>query len=108
MTELYEERLQQYINDVENKHKMEIDEIDERKTNQIMKLIKNHEESFTDMQNYYTDIVNSNLELIESLKKQMTELNELLQKNEHQLKKVSENRKNICFQLFLKWKIIFT
>lgn len=96
LIDLFEERLQQYIYDAENKHKMEMDEIDERKTNQIMKLIKKHDDSFEDMQNYYRDIVQSNLALIESLKKQMEELNEQLEKNELQLKKV-ENTKQFMF-----------
>ena len=88
MTELYEGRLQQYIHESETKHKMEMDEIDERKSNQIMKLIKEHEESLADIRNYYNDIVQSNLTLIGSLKEQMEELSAQLEKSEHQLKKV--------------------
>lgn len=88
MTELYEGRLQQYVYDSETKHKMEMDEIDERKSNQIMKLIKEHEESLADIRNYYTDIVQNNLTLIGSLKQQMEELSVQLEKSEHQLKKV--------------------
>lgn len=90
MTELYEKRLEQYICSSETKHKMEMDEIDERKSNQIMKLIKEHEESLADIRNYYTDIVQNNLTLIGSLKEQMEVLSLQLEKSEHQLKKVSE------------------
>lgn len=67
---------------------MEMDEIDERKSNQIVKLIEKHEHAFTDMQNYYGDIVQSNLELIENLKQQMQALAEQLEKSEQRLKKV--------------------
>lgn len=88
MLELYEGRLQQYVYESETKHKMEMDEIDERKSNQIMKLIKEHEESLADLRNYYTDIVQNNLTLIGSLKEQMEELSSQLEKSEHQLKKV--------------------
>ncbi|XP_031628683.1 dynein regulatory complex subunit 4 [Contarinia nasturtii] len=94
MIELYEKRLEQYICSSETKHKMEMDEIDERKSNQIMKLIKEHEESLADIRNYYTDIVQNNLTLIGSLKEQMEVLSSQLEKSEHQLKKVTaENRK---------------
>lgn len=89
MTELYEGRLQQYIYESETKHKMEMDEIDERKSNQIMKLIKEHEESLADARNYYTDIVQNNLTLIGSLKEQMEELSTKLENSEHQLKRVN-------------------
>lgn len=88
MTQLYEGRLQQYVNESETKHKMEMDEIDERKSNQIMELIKEHEASLADVRNYYTDIVQNNLTLIGSLKEQMEELSSQLEKSELQLKKV--------------------
>lgn len=94
MTELYEGRLQQYIHESETKHKMEMDEIDERKSNQIMKLIKENEESLADIRNYYNDIVQNNLELIASLKEQMEALSSQLEKSEHQLKKVTQ--RTIC------------
>lgn len=91
MTELYEGRLQQYIYESETKHKMEMDEIDERKSNQIMKLIKEHEDSLADARNYYTDIVQNNLTLIGSLKEQMEVLSTQLEKSEQQLKRVSDS-----------------
>lgn len=96
MLELYEGRLQQYVYESETKHQMEMDEIDERKSNQIMKLIKEHEESLADIRNYYTDIVQNNLTLIGSLKEQMEELSSQLEKSEHQLKKVVFD----CFRMF--------
>lgn len=88
MINLYEERLQKYIYESETKHQMEMDEIDERKTNQIVKLIEEHESSSMNMRNYFTDIVQNNLELIASLKEQMEKLSEKLDKSERQLKKV--------------------
>lgn len=97
MTELYEGRLQQYIYESETKHKMEMDEIDERKSNQIMKLIKEHEESLADARNYYTDIVQNNLTLIGSLKEQMEELSTKLENSEHQLKRVNGPKERLHF-----------
>lgn len=90
LNDLSERRLEQFIGDAANKHQMEMDEIDERKSNQIVKLIEKHENAFADMQNYYDDIVQSNLELIESLKKQMQALADQFEKSEQRLKKVRE------------------
>lgn len=95
LTDLHEQKLQQYIDDSETKHKMEMDEIDERKTNQIMKLIEEHEGSFTEMRNYYNDITQNNLILIASLKEQMEKLRNQLEKSERQLHKVC-----ILFRIF--------
>lgn len=88
MNDLYELRLQQYADDAETKHQMEMDDVDERKSNQIMKLIEEHEDSFANMRNYYTDITQNNLTLIGSLKLQMEELSAQFEKSERQLKKV--------------------
>lgn len=106
MTELYEQRLEQFIYESHCKHKIEMDEIVERKTNQIMKLIKQHEESLADMRKYYTDIVQNNLTLIGSLKAQMGELNGQLEKSEQHLKKVCNlikrmHQMNHCFSVYI-------
>lgn len=47
---------------------MEITEVEERKNTQIANLIKNHENAFTEMKNYYNDITLNNLSLIKSMK----------------------------------------
>lgn len=103
MNELHEAKLQEYIYESETKHKMEMDEIDERKSNEIMKLIEEHDESFREMRNYYNDITQNNLTLIGSLKEQMEELKNQLEKSERQLNKVScvEQRHFRMFPQFL-------
>lgn len=47
---------------------MEIAEVEERKNQQIVDLIKNHEIAFRDLKIYYNDIAINNLALITSLK----------------------------------------
>lgn len=89
MTELHEQKLKEYIEDAETKHKMEMDEIEERKTNQINKLIEEHDESFREMRSYYNDITQNNLILIGNLKEQLEELKGQLEKSEKQLVIVS-------------------
>lgn len=80
---------------------MELNEIDERKTNQMMKLIEEHEMSMHEMRNYYNDITQNNLTLIERLKEQMEELRNKLEHNERQLNKVSLNQNRPSVQLEL-------
>lgn len=67
---------------------MEMDEIDERKTNHIMKMIQEHEASITEMRDYYNDITQNNLQLIATLKSQLEDLRNQLVKNERQLSQV--------------------
>lgn len=47
---------------------MELTEIEERKNKQVAELIKNHENAFSEIKNYYNDITLNNLALISSLK----------------------------------------
>lgn len=107
MINLYEERLQKYIYESETKHKMEMDEIDEQKCNQIVKLIEEHETSSTEMRNYYADIVQNNLQLIASLKEQMEKLSEQLVKSERQLKKVHDNNYSSISKMFCSLHLVF-
>lgn len=82
MTRVHEQKLQEYIEESEIKHKMEMFEVEERKTSQIERLIETHEESFMKIRNYYNDITLNNLALISTLKEQMAELRENSDKNE--------------------------
>lgn len=91
LTNLHEQKLQQYIDNSDTKHQMEMDEIDERKTNHIMKLIQEHETSLTEMRDYYNDITQNNLQLIASLKGQLEELRKQLSRSDRQLAQVRRN-----------------
>lgn len=64
----YEQKLTSQYEALILKHRMEITEVEERKNAQIANLIKNHENAFTEMKNYYNDITLNNLSLIKSMK----------------------------------------
>jgi len=64
----YEQKLTSQYESLILKHRMEITEVEERKNAQIANLIKNHENAFTEMKNYYNDITLNNLSLIKSIK----------------------------------------
>ena len=54
--------------------KVEIHEIEERKNQHINELLKNHEEAFREMKDYYNDITRENLELIRMYKEKLIEI----------------------------------
>lgn len=64
----YEQKLTSQYESLTLKHRMEITEVEERKNAQIANLIKNHENAFNEMKNYYNDITLNNLSLIKSMK----------------------------------------
>lgn len=89
MTQLHEQKLSEYIEEAEIKHRMEMFEVEERKSTQITKLIDSHEKAFKEMRNYYNDVTLNNLALISTLKEQMEELREQSEKNEKQMAEVN-------------------
>lgn len=68
MEQKYEEKLTSQYESLILKHRMEMTEVEERKTAQIADLIKNHENAFAEMKTYYNDITLNNLSLIKSMK----------------------------------------
>ncbi|KAH0949968.1 hypothetical protein HN011_008026 [Eciton burchellii] len=97
MEQKYEEKLSNQYESLTLKHRMETTEVEERKNAQIAILIKNHENAFTEMKNYYNDITLNNLSLIKSMKEQM----DAIKNNEERTKKqarelTAENEKYLA------------
>lgn len=82
MSQLHEDKLQGYIEEAEIKYRMEIFEVEERKSAHISNLIESHKKAFEEMRNYYNDITLNNLVLISSLKEQMEQLRQQSEQNE--------------------------
>lgn len=85
MANLHERRLQEYMENSEIRHRMEMSEVEERKNNQIRQLIDAHEKAFGEMKSYYNDITINNLALISSIKEQMEEMRRQTERNEKQM-----------------------
>ncbi|RLU15409.1 hypothetical protein DMN91_012403, partial [Ooceraea biroi] len=79
----YEQKLSSQYEWLTLKHRMETTEVEERKNAQIANLLKNHENAFTEMKNYYNEITLNNLSLIKSMKEQM----DATKRNEERAKK---------------------
>ncbi|XP_049559512.1 dynein regulatory complex subunit 4 isoform X1 [Orcinus orca] len=79
----YDKKVRMLRDELDLRRKTEIHEVEERKNGQISMLMQRHEEAFTDIRNYYSEITLNNLALINSLKEQM----EAMRKKERHLEK---------------------
>ena len=70
----YENKLERLKEELELRLKVEIHEIEERKNQHINELMKNHEEAFKEMKEYYNDITRENLELIKMHKEKLVDI----------------------------------
>ena len=64
----YEDNLKKLEKDLKLKRKVQIHEIEERKNQHINDLLRNHEDAFRELKEYYNDITEDNLKLIKDLK----------------------------------------
>lgn len=95
----HEIKFQRYVEESGLRHRMEIEEIEERKNNQIAKLIEAHDKAYHELKNYYADITTNNLALIGSLKEQMEEFKVRAERNEKLVTEVSAENKRLVTPL---------
>ncbi|EDQ86417.1 uncharacterized protein MONBRDRAFT_33818 [Monosiga brevicollis MX1] len=92
----YEQQLDHLRRDLDLQRRVEVHEIEERKNLQITALMRQHEQAFGDIKNYYNDITLNNLALINSLKEQVEGMRTKEQRTEKLMAElVSENRRLI-------------
>ena len=77
----YEEKLGSMKEELELKLKVDIHQLEERKNLHINELIKNHDEAFAELKNYYNEITRDNLKLIKQHKAEIKKINEESEKN---------------------------
>ena len=82
MIETYEKKLEKLREELELRLKVEIHEIEERKNQHINDLMKNHEEAFREMKEYYNDITRENLELIKMYKDKLVDIRAQIESNQ--------------------------
>ncbi|XP_011783346.1 PREDICTED: growth arrest-specific protein 8 isoform X3 [Colobus angolensis palliatus] len=78
------------------RRKTELHEVEERKNSQINTLMQRHEEAFTDIKKYYSDITLNNLALINSLKEQMEDMRKKEDHLEREMAEVSVQNKRLA------------
>lgn len=94
LTLMHEEKITALKSEIELNYRMQMFEVEERKNDQIKKLIENHDLAFNDMKNYYNDITLNNMSLISSLKEQIEALRKQCERSDRVAAEMSaENRK---------------
>lgn len=95
MKRLHEQKLQEYIEESEIRHRMEMAEVEERKSEQIDKLLAHHDKAFKEIRNYYNELTLNNLALISTLKEQMEELRDQTEKTKKSMAVVAAENKRL-------------
>merc|ERR1712151_1196467 len=98
----YEEKVQQLKIDLELNRKVEIHEIEERKNQHINELMFNHQEAFDEIKAYYNDITFDNLQLIKSLKDDISEMKEREKRNQKKMQFLTQENKDLSEPLAKK------
>jgi len=91
----YERRMKLLRDDLELRRKVEILEIEERKNNHINELMKKHEKAFGEIKNYYNDITHNNLDLIKSLKGEVSDMKKREASNEKLMYEIAQENKKL-------------
>jgi len=98
----YEDQVEQLKVDLELRRKVEIHEIEERKNQHINELLFNHQEAFDEIKAYYNDITHDNLQLIRSLKDEITEMKEREKRNQKKMAMLTQENKDLSEPLARK------
>ncbi|EFJ12010.1 hypothetical protein SELMODRAFT_125064 [Selaginella moellendorffii] len=89
-----DKKIKQTRDNDEFQRKQEIHEIEERKNMHITDLMKKHEKAFSEIKCYYNDITQNNLDLIKTLKEDVTDMKKREAANEKLMYEIAqENRR---------------
>jgi len=91
----YERKLDALRDELELRRKVELHELEERKSLHMNTLIENHQQAFAEIKNYYNAITQDNLSLIKSLKEEVVEMKKKDADNEKVMLKISQENKNL-------------
>lgn len=91
----YSERFVLMRQELHLRLKSEVSETEERKNAQIDNIKKRNEKALTEMRNYYNDITLNNLAMISTLKEEIKQKDEILERNEQLLGTVQQENKKL-------------
>merc|ERR1711907_594959 len=91
----YDRKLDALRDELELRRKVELHELEERKSLHTNTLIENHQQAFAEIKNYYNAITQDNLSLIKSLKEEVVEMKKKDADNEKVMAKISLENKNL-------------
>eukprot|EP01023_Acetabularia_acetabulum_P030875 TRINITY_DN2907_c0_g1_i1.p1 TRINITY_DN2907_c0_g1~~TRINITY_DN2907_c0_g1_i1.p1 ORF type:complete len:471 (-),score=93.65 TRINITY_DN2907_c0_g1_i1:347-1759(-) len=91
----YEMKMRMMREDLEMRKKKEVLEIEECKNSHINELLLKHERVFSDIKNYYNDITHNNLDLIKTLKGDVTTMKKKEAQNEKLMFEIAQENKRL-------------
>lgn len=91
----YEKKMKLLRDDLDLRRKQEIHEIEERKNTHINDLMQKHDKAFAEIKNYYNDITHNNLDLIKTLKDDVTEMKKKEAQNEKLMYEIAQENKRL-------------
>ena len=95
LIQTYERKMVELNDELDLRMKVEIHEIEERKNQHINELLKNHEEAFREMKDYYNDITRENLELIRMYKEKLIEIKAQIEFNRVKVEHLKQKREEL-------------
>jgi hypothetical protein len=105
LVQRYEDLKEKLYGDLELRRKVEIHEIEERKNQHINDLLFNHQEAFDQIKAYYNDITHDNLQLIRSLKEEISQMRQKEKQNQKKMSALTIENKNLTEPLAQKERI---
>lgn len=91
----YERKRKAFRDELEAKRKLDTQKIEERKNLHIAHLMTAHEKAFGEIKNYYNDITHNNLDLIKSLKEEVSEMKKKEAQDEKLMFEISQENKRM-------------
>ena len=91
----YDQKVKDLREELEVRRKIEVLEIEERKNQHINELMKKHEKAFGDIKTYYQDITHNNLDLIKTLKDEVSEMKKKEATNEKLMFEIAQENKRL-------------
>lgn len=92
----YEKMAKDLREQLEARRKEDVSRIEQRKNNHIADLMKSHEKAFAEIKNYYNDITHNNLDLIKSLKEEVSALKKKEAQDEKMMYEIAQENKNMA------------
>mmetsp|Transcript_4441 Transcript_4441/g.15516 ORF Transcript_4441/g.15516 Transcript_4441/m.15516 type:complete len:474 (+) Transcript_4441:234-1655(+) len=91
----YEKKMKVMREDMELRRKQEVHEVQERKDKHIASLMKKHHDAFSEIKGYYNDITHNNLDLIKTLKDDVSEMKKREIHNERAMNEVIKENERL-------------
>jgi T-lymphocyte triggering factor len=95
-TTRYEQKLTLLRDELDLRRRVEVHEVEEKKSEHLNALIRQHEEQYAELKDYYNQITTNNLELIRSLKEEIGSMKRNDEHNEALMYDIERENQNLA------------